>query len=39
MVALVRTEAKVIFEVNLAPVRLSGFRLAPGFLQLAKLVP
>jgi hypothetical protein len=39
MVGLVRVEAKVRFEVNLAPVRESGFRIAPGFLQLATLVP
>ena len=39
MVALVRTESKMIFQVNLAPVKDSGFRIAPGFLQLATLVP
>lgn len=39
MVALVRRDAKVTFEVNLGPVRESGFRISPGFLQLAKLIP
>jgi hypothetical protein len=39
MVGLVRVEAKVSFQVNLTPVRDSGFRIAPGFLQLATLVP
>ena len=39
MVGLVRREAKVVFQVNLAPVREAGLRIAPGFLQLATLVP
>ena len=39
MVALVRSETRMIFQVNLAPVKDSGFRIAPGFLQLATLVP
>ena len=39
MVVMVRKEAKVGFEVNLQPVRESGLRVAPGFLQLATLVP
>lgn len=39
MVAMVRSGARVGFEVNLAPVRDAGLRLAPGFLQLARLVP
>jgi hypothetical protein len=39
MVSMVRTGARVGFEVNLGPVREAGLRMAPGFLQLAKLVP
>ena len=39
MVGLVRTGARIGFEVNLAPTRDSGLRMAPGFLQLATLVP
>jgi hypothetical protein len=39
MVGLVRTGARIGFEVNLAPTRESGLRMAPGFLQLATLVP
>jgi len=39
MVAMVRSGARVDFEVNLAPVREAGLRMAPGFLQLAHLVP
>lgn len=39
MVGLVRTGSRIGFEVNLAPTRESGLRMAPGFLQLATLVP
>ena len=39
MVGLVRTGSRVGFEVNLTPTRESGLRMAPGFLQLATLVP
>lgn len=39
MVGLVRSGARIGFEVNLAPTRESGLRMAPGFLQLATLVP
>lgn len=39
MVAMVRSGARLGFEVNLAPVREAGLRMAPGFLQLARLVP
>jgi hypothetical protein len=39
MVAMVRSGDRVGFEVNLAPVRDAGLRMAPGFLQLARLVP
>jgi hypothetical protein len=39
MVGLVRSGARIGFEVNLAPTRASGLRMAPGFLQLATLVP
>ena len=39
MVGLVRTGARIGFEVNLAPTREAGLRMAPGFLQLATLVP
>ena len=39
MVGLVRTDSRIAFEVNLGPTRQSGFRMAPGFLQLATLVP
>jgi len=39
MVGLVRVGSKVTFEVNLAAAREAGFRMAPGFLQLAKIVP
>jgi len=38
MVGIVRMDARMTFEVNLAPTRQSGFRLEPGFLQLAKLI-
>jgi len=39
MVGLVRTGARVGFEVNLASTREAGLRMAAGFLQLATLVP
>jgi hypothetical protein len=39
MVNLVRSESRIGFEVNLAATRQSGLRMAPGFLQLATLVP
>jgi len=39
MVGLVRSEARIGFEVNLAATREAGLRMAPGFLQLVKLVP
>jgi hypothetical protein len=39
MVGLVRTDTRIVFEVNLAPTRQSGFRMTPGFLLLATLVP
>ncbi len=39
MVGLVRSGTRIGFEVNLAPTRASGLRMAPGFLQLATLVP
>jgi len=39
MVGLVRSGSRIGFEVNLAPTRESGLRMAPGFLQLATLVP
>ena len=39
MVGLVRVGSKVTFEVNLGAAREAGFRMAPGFLQLAKIVP
>jgi hypothetical protein len=38
MVGIVRAEARLTFEVNLTPTRQSGFRMEPGFLQLAKLI-
>jgi len=39
MVGLVRSGARIGFEVNLAKTREAGLRMAPGFLQLATLVP
>ena len=39
MVVLVREGSRIGFEVNLAAAREAGFRMAPGFLQLAKIVP
>jgi len=39
MVSMVRAGGKITFEVNLAPVRDAGFRMAPGFLQLVRIVP
>jgi len=39
MVGLVRVGSRVTFEVNLGSAREAGFRMAPGFLQLAKIVP
>ena len=39
MVGMVRAGGKITFEVNLAPVREAGLRMAPGFLQLVKIVP
>ena len=39
MVGLVRAGTRIVFEVNLAPTRQSGLRMAPGFLQLATLLP
>jgi hypothetical protein len=38
MVGIVRLDARLTFEVNLAPVRQGGFRLETGFLQLVKLI-
>ena len=39
MVGLVRTDARITFEVNLGSTRESGLRMAPGFLQLAHIMP
>lgn len=39
MVGLVRAGTRIGFEVNLARTREAGLRMAPGFLQLATLVP
>ena len=38
MVGIVRTQARLTFEVNLGTTRQAGFRMEPGFLQLAKLI-
>ena len=38
MVGIVREGSRMTFEVNLTPTRQAGFRMEPGFLQLAKLI-